>query len=199
MAAVTGAPSSGDEPSGCVRRRRRAQRQPEAGGVGRGRGIDGHRPGAPGAEGMTWPRASGVALAWTRAQATAAGPTIEWSLVPPVDEGGSERLGAIQGRVIGARPGQRIVLYAQSGDWYVQPFADRPQPDSTWRSSTHLGTEYAALLVDAEFRRHPLLREGTAMIRSQPDMELVAEASRGRRDSSGSASTGAMSRSWTST
>ena len=159
---------------------------------------------------MTWPRASGVALgcaavllAATRPRAMTAGPTIELSVVPPVDEGGTVRLGAIAGRVIGAREGQRIVLYARSGDWYVQPFADQPftivQPDSTWKSSTHLGTEYAALLVDAEFRRHPLLREGTAMIRSQPDMELVAEASRGRRDSSGSASTGAMSRSWTST
>jgi signal transduction histidine kinase len=86
----------------------------------------------------------------------AAGPTIEWSNVPPGDEGGTVRLGDIAGRVTGARAGQRIVLYARSGDWYVQPFADQPftviQPDSTWRSSTHLGTEYAALLVDAELR-----------------------------------------------
>jgi signal transduction histidine kinase len=85
-----------------------------------------------------------------------AGPTVELSQVPPADEGGSARLGAIEGRVIGARTGQRIVLYARSGDWYVQPFADQPftavQPDSTWRTSTHLGTEYAALLVDAEYR-----------------------------------------------
>ena len=112
---------------------------------------------------MSWPRANGVALACavvalagTRPQAMAAGPTIEWSNVPPEDEGGSERLRDIAGRVTGARAGQRIVLYARSGDWYVQPFADQPftviQPDSTWRSSTHLGTEYAALLVDAEYR-----------------------------------------------
>ena len=34
----------------------------------------------------------------------------------------------------------------------MQPLADEPftkiQLDSTWRSSTHIGTEYAALLVD---------------------------------------------------
>jgi signal transduction histidine kinase len=38
----------------------------------------------------------------------------------------------------------------------VQPLADQPftriQPDSTWRNSTHFGTEYAALLVDPGYR-----------------------------------------------
>jgi signal transduction histidine kinase len=116
---------------------------------------------------MTWPRASIIALlcavillARTRPPAMAAGPVVKLSQVPPADEGGTVRLGAIAGRVSGARSGQRIVLYARSGDWYVQPFADQPftaiQADSTWRSSTHLGTEYAALLVDAEYR--PLAR-----------------------------------------
>src|SRR5688572_32279754 len=36
--------------------------------------------------------------------------------------------------------------------WYIQPFSDRPfttiQADSTWTNQTHLGTEYAALLVE---------------------------------------------------
>lgn len=48
------------------------------------------------------------------------------------------------------------MLFARSGAWYVQPFADqqftRIQPDSTWSNSTHLGTEYAALLVEPEYR-----------------------------------------------
>ena len=51
----------------------------------------------------------------------------------------------------GARPGQQVVLFARSGGWWVQPMANTPftpiQPDGTWRNSTHLGTEYAALLV----------------------------------------------------
>jgi signal transduction histidine kinase len=83
-------------------------------------------------------------------------PSIEFRKVPLVDEGGAGKIDDIEGRVIGARAGQQIVLYARSGDWYVQPFTDRSftkiQPDSTWKNSTHLGTEYAALLVEPGYR-----------------------------------------------
>jgi signal transduction histidine kinase len=79
-------------------------------------------------------------------------PSIEFTLVPREDKGGVWETDTISGRVVGARPEQRIVLFARSGAWYVQPYADQPftniQPDSTWSSSTHLGTEYAALLVE---------------------------------------------------
>lgn len=65
-------------------------------------------------------------------------------------------LDRIEGRVTGARPGQRIVLFARSGFWWVQPLADQPftaiQPDSTWKGSTHPGSAYAALLVDQRYR-----------------------------------------------
>jgi hypothetical protein len=65
-------------------------------------------------------------------------------------------MAVIKGRVSGARAGQQIVLFARSGAWYVQPFIDQSftkiQPDSTWSSSTHLGTEYAALLVEPGYR-----------------------------------------------
>lgn len=80
------------------------------------------------------------------------GPSVEFDRVPMAEQGGTESLGEIEGRVFGARPAQRIVLYARSGAWYVQPFVDRPftavRPDSTWKNSTHLGTDYAALLVE---------------------------------------------------
>jgi signal transduction histidine kinase len=83
---------------------------------------------------------------------TPAGPFIEFTRVPKQDKGGVLELDTINGRVGGARAGQRIVLFARSGAWYVQPWADQPftniQPDSTWSSPTHLGTEYAALLVE---------------------------------------------------
>ena len=73
------------------------------------------------------------------------------------DEGGAQRTGTIEGRVHGAQPGQQIVLFARSGDWYIQPFTDQRftkiQPDSTWKNSTHLGTKYAALLVEQDY--HP--------------------------------------------
>jgi signal transduction histidine kinase len=86
---------------------------------------------------------------------TGAAPSITIDQVPPADPGGTQRLSDITGRAVGARPGQRVVLYARSGDWYVQPFADAPftaiGPDATWTSRTHLGTEYAALLVEPDF------------------------------------------------
>jgi len=85
-------------------------------------------------------------------------PSIEFTSVPKAAEGGTESRAVIEGRVTGVRPGQRIVLFARSGigTWWVQPFADQAftviQPDSKWRNSTHLGTEYAAMLVDAGYR-----------------------------------------------
>jgi hypothetical protein len=62
----------------------------------------------------------------------------------------------IEGRVSGAVPGQRIVLYARSGVWWIQPFKAQPftniLPDLTWKNSTHLGTEYSALLVGPDYK-----------------------------------------------
>ncbi len=84
------------------------------------------------------------------------GPTIEFTKVPPAHEGGPDTAGTIEGRVVGAHSGQQIVLFARSGQWWVQPLANQPftkiQPDSKWSNSTHLGTEYAALLVEPGYR-----------------------------------------------
>ena len=83
-------------------------------------------------------------------------PSIEFTVIPNADEGGPDRSAPIAGRVSGARPGQRIVLFAKSGVWWVQPTRDEPftsiQTYATWTSSTHMGTEYAALLVEPEYR-----------------------------------------------
>ena len=83
-------------------------------------------------------------------------PSIEFSKVPRANEGGRDQVELVAGRVYGARPGQRIVLFAHAGLWYVQPFVDRPytaiQPNSKWRNWTHLGTQYAALLVDPNYQ-----------------------------------------------
>ncbi len=79
-------------------------------------------------------------------------PSIQFTEVPEAGPGGSARMQKITGRVAGAKAGQQIVLFAKSGTWWVQPFASKPftpiQQDRTWKSSTHLGTEYAALLVE---------------------------------------------------
>jgi hypothetical protein len=66
---------------------------------------------------------------------------------------GPDKLNTIEGRATNVRPGQSIVLYVEGEDlWWVQPFADRPftkvQGDSSWKGETHLGRNYAALLVD---------------------------------------------------
>jgi signal transduction histidine kinase len=86
------------------------------------------------------------------AESSSIAPTIEFTHIPYTDKGGIDTTGTIQGKVIGARHDQLIVLYAKSGAWYVQPFFDAPytrlEADLTWKNSTHLGTEYAALLVE---------------------------------------------------
>lgn len=87
---------------------------------------------------------------------TTATPSIEFTIIPPAAEGGPDKVATIAGRVVGGRPGQRIVLFAKAGIWWVQPTINEPftsiQPDSTWSTSTHLGTEYAALLVGPAYR-----------------------------------------------
>src|ERR1044072_4504396 len=98
-----------------------------------------------------------ILLNGCRSQPTNAGPSIEFTRLPLADPGGTPKLDTIEVRVIAAHPEQKSVLFARSGAWWVQPYADQPfttiQPDSTWKSLTHLGTEYAALLVEPEY--HP--------------------------------------------
>jgi hypothetical protein len=83
-------------------------------------------------------------------------PKIEVSRIPAAGEGSPGSMEVIEGRVTGALPGQRIVLFAKSGLWWVQPWANQPyttiQPDTTWKSPTHPGSSYAALLVDSRYR-----------------------------------------------
>src|SRR5260370_18149665 len=84
-------------------------------------------------------------------------PSVAFTKIPVSAVGGLDNMDTIEGRVIGVRPEQRIVLYAKSGGrWWIQPFARDPlfteiQRDSKWRNVTHLGEEYAALLVDPSY------------------------------------------------
>ena len=101
-----------------------------------------------------------------RTDTQVAGPAIEFTGVPAISRndaaGDASKLSTIKGRAIGARPGQQIVLYARALNeydqlsWFVQPLVREPwtkiQPDSTWKNSTHPGTEYAALLVEPGFQ-----------------------------------------------
>src|SRR5215472_13992561 len=103
----------------------------------------------------------GLALHGCNAQKSSTGPSIEFTKIPPAAQGGRERVDTIAGRVRNARPGQQIVVYAKSGPWWVQPWPDRAlipiHADSTWSTETHLGFEYAALLVNPDYQPPPTM------------------------------------------
>jgi hypothetical protein len=83
-------------------------------------------------------------------------PSIEISHAPAFAVGSPAMAGTIEGSVKGARSSDRVVLFARSGVWWVQPRGDRVfteiQSDSKWKNSTHPGSAYAALLVDSRYR-----------------------------------------------
>jgi hypothetical protein len=116
-------------------------------------------------------------------------PSIQFNRVPRSDDGGTESRSIIEGRVEGSHPGDQIVLFAKSGTglWWVQPFADEPytaiRSNLQWSSSTHLGTEYAALLVDPAYRppetTETLPRKGGSVIavataKGEPERLMVS-------------------------
>jgi hypothetical protein len=93
------------------------------------------------------------------------GPTIAFSKVPAAFEEspykiditeGDYKTDMSEGRVTGARPGQRIALYAKTdGRWGLcqqsyQPFTNI-DGDGRWKALVHLGIQYAALLVDPTY------------------------------------------------
>jgi hypothetical protein len=94
---------------------------------------------------------------------SATSPSIKFITIPPSDEGGPGEVAPIKGRVTSAGAGQKIVLYAHSGIWWIQPKANAPftdiAPDLTWENSTHLGFEYAALLIEPGFQPPAKLNE----------------------------------------
>jgi hypothetical protein len=92
-------------------------------------------------------------------------PTVAFSKIPAAQEStykidiiedADYKRDLSEGRATGARPGQRIVLYARTdGRWGVcrqsgQPFTNI-EADGRWKASVHLGTQYAALLVDPTY------------------------------------------------
>jgi hypothetical protein len=112
---------------------------------------------------MAFAAASWVLLSACRAEPARVEPTIELTKIPPAGEGSPDQLVSIGGRVRDAKPGQRIVLFARSGMWWVQPTREQPfteiKSDSTWESSSHPGDAYAALLVEPAYRPASVLRD----------------------------------------
>ncbi|HYP07350.1 MAG TPA: glycoside hydrolase family 16 protein [Bryobacteraceae bacterium] len=102
-------------------------------------------------------------------------PTITFTRIPKADAGGSARHDIIEGRVTGASASQKVVLYAKREKWWVQPLVDQPittvRPNFTWTNATHLGSEYAALLVRDGYRPEEFLDS-----LPHPDQNVLAVA-----------------------
>jgi hypothetical protein len=96
-----------------------------------------------------------VGVASPNSAAEAPRPTIKIATVPPRDAGGEARMARIDGAVSDAPSGARVVLFAHGDVWYVQPYVASPYTeirDGKWANDTHLGTEYAALLVASSYK-----------------------------------------------
>ncbi len=82
-------------------------------------------------------------------------PALAEILRPARCGGGPGRMHRISGRVYGIERGERssyrLVIYAKTNQWYIQPFVAEPftkiRQNLTWFNRTHLGDLYAALLV----------------------------------------------------
>jgi hypothetical protein len=104
---------------------------------------------------ITLRRAGGPSLVATAGPV----PSVELTLVPPPG-GGSDSWGTIAGKTTGANPAEhRIVIYAGTDYWYVQPLANNTftklKEDGSFKTEIHLGCKYAALLVDGSFVPQP--------------------------------------------
>ena len=82
---------------------------------------------------------------------------IKFTEVPPAGAGPQSQ-GDIAGIVTGIEKAEsyKIVIYAHTDAWYVQPLTDDPYtdiaPDGRWSNWTHLGHRYAALVVRPSFQ-----------------------------------------------
>jgi hypothetical protein len=85
----------------------------------------------------------------------AAPPVLIEILRPAPCGAGPDKMRKISGRVHGIAPSERddyrVVIYAGTNQWYVQPLIAKPMTrirrSLKWSNKTHLGDFYAALLV----------------------------------------------------
>lgn len=83
-------------------------------------------------------------------------PSIEITEVPSKGAG-PESIETIAGTVSGVKISEcKVVVFARTNTWYVQPYIDSADTsinaDNTWRTDTHLGSQYAALLVKKSYK-----------------------------------------------
>lgn len=95
-------------------------------------------------------------LSGCRTEVRHAAPALEITQVPVASIGGPTDMDSIGGKVQNVNNGDQVVLYAHSGMWWLQPLTDQPytriKQDRTWNNVTHLGSDYAALLVEPGYQ-----------------------------------------------
>jgi len=99
-----------------------------------------------------------------RATKSAAEAKISFTQVPEWSLGDQNERDVLEGEISGAQQGQHIVVYSKTGGlWWLQPMLASPLtpilPDGVWRNEAHLGTDYAALLVDSSYHPAAVLDE----------------------------------------
>jgi hypothetical protein len=100
-----------------------------------------------------------VTMTFLAAQTTGSGPKIAITGIPHAGQGGPGPTEEISGTASGPDLRElRIVIYAFAGDqWWVQPTAANPMTSidvssGKWETDTHLGRNYAALLVRKSYK-----------------------------------------------
>src|SRR2546423_4648027 len=83
-------------------------------------------------------------------------PGIRITDVPPRGAG-PEAVERIAGTASGVSVKEcKVVIFARTDKWYVQPYIASPDTsindDGSWENDTHLGSEYAALLVKTSYK-----------------------------------------------
>jgi hypothetical protein len=101
-----------------------------------------------------------TALVLSAGAVQAADPSIKIDRPAPCG-GGPDQMAQIAGTTTGADPAtQRVVLFAGTDVWYVQPYTAAPLTslgrDGNWTSPSHLGQRYAALLVTSPTYKPPM-------------------------------------------
>jgi hypothetical protein len=75
----------------------------------------------------------------------------------PSKGAGPDAVENIAGTVSGVNAREcKVVVFARTNTWYVQPYIDSSDTsineDGTWKTDTHLGSQYAALLVKNSYK-----------------------------------------------
>ena len=114
-----------------------------------------------------------VSLSFTKPRLAA----IEFVEVPGPGSGPDSR-GDISGRILNLNDPEhyKVVLYAHTDLWYVEPLTEAPYTDilvdGSWSNWTHLGHRYAAMVVRPTY--NPPLKT-QSLPKTGPDVLVVAE------------------------